>query len=136
MEEEPKYSKELEDLEERFFQKAKSEKEKAKSDLDERIESFHQKLISGKGVGFVGEKKERLLKRVRESLHDEYVDIPSKGAAEIKERLRDTKHKLDDYETDVRRLQDNIKTLTDKELRYKYLEAKNRLEYEEKLGKE
>ena len=136
MEEKPKYSKDLKDLEERFFQKAESEKEKAKADIDKKIESFHQKLIVDGGGGLVGKKKEWLLKKMRESLYSKYVDIHSKGAKEIKERLREVKHKLGDHEIDMRRAQEKIKTLSHKELRDEYLEAGKRIEREKKLGRE
>ena len=136
MEEEPKYSKELKDLEERIFQKAKSDKEEAKVGIDKRIESFHQKRILGEGVGLVGGEKEKLQKKVRESLYNKYVDIHSKRAKEIEENLREVKHKLDDHETDMRRALDKIKTLLDKELRDEYLEAEKCIEHEKKLGRE
>ena len=136
MEEKPKYSKDLKDLEERFFQKAESEKEKAKADIDKKIESFHQKLIVDGDGGLVGKEKEWLLKEMRESLYSKYVDTTFKGAKEIKERLRKTKHKLDDHETNVRRAQEKIKTLSHKELWDGYLEADKRIEREKKLGRE
>ena len=136
MEEESKYSKELKDLEERIFQKAKSDKEEAKAGIDKKIESFHQKRILGEGVGLVGREKEKLQKKVRESLYNKYVDIHSKRGKEIEENIREAKHKLDDHETDMRRALDKIKTLLDKELRDEYLEAEKCIEHEKKLGRE
>lgn len=130
------YSKELEDLRESLYQRAKSEKEKAKADLYEKVESFYQKIILGEGAGLVGGEKEWLKKRVRESLNAEYVDIPSTKAKDVDKSLKATQDKLNDYETEMRRAQDKIKTLSDRELWNKYLEAKNSIEYEGKPDRE